>query len=93
MSNVSGAISKLTASGLFATEPQERVGEIVGGSEFKCFGDIGVYKEGFSISFENGFWVARVSGEGQMIDEVTFPELDAAVEFVLASYRKKGAMK
>lgn len=93
MSNLSTAISKLRASGLCATVSQERIGDIVGGAEFKPVGEIGIYKDGFSISLENDSWITRVSGVGQMIDEFIGVELDAAVEFVLATYKERGVVK
>jgi hypothetical protein len=92
MLKIADAISRLRFSGLCVAEPRGDIGGIIGGSEFKCVGDIGVYKDAFSIAFENGSWIVRVPGEGQMIEEVAFSELESAVWFVLAVYQRMGVL-
>lgn len=93
MANLSTAISKLRDSGLCAAESQECIGDIVGGAEYKIVGEVGIFKDGFSMSLENGSWIVRISGVGQMIDEFICVDLNAAVELVLAAYKERGVVK
>lgn len=82
MYTVEKALEDLREAGIYSEFKNGSVPEIFGGKDVNNIGEIKVFKKAFNICFEDELWVARLPGEGQMVTELKFENLDEAVNSV-----------
>ena len=87
MNELQYAVDKLLASNISAEYKSNKQIQIIGGTEVSEYSGIKVYKNGFNVTFEDGAWIVRLPGEGQMISEYIVSSLEDAVQHVLEFYQ------
>ena len=79
-------LSKLRNCNLVASVRRNQEIEIIGGTEERNAGVLSTFKNGFTISREDGIWIGRMPGPGQTSVEKSSADLAETIDLVCEYY-------